>query len=515
MKIKKLAALALTCAIVATGASLAACNNGDKPGGTQFVEDTRIWYAVGRDSKGTLKDQGWNENNSKYAFTKDTTVTNENVFTLSLDIYAGNVGTGLSFKFLYKENAEETSVPWARQVGMQHLEGKEGSDKDTVLKIDGKTVFTTADDNGSYNNIALAKGQEGRYKFTLKTKSNTDNNPVITVTKESTITVNYDMYVIGDMNNFGASGKVELTENPGAEGAATTWTAKLNVTKAALYRDAEGALAENEEGLATGTHAALCILNGRDGKTFVPAAGDGVIIKDVKSFGNKDYTCLLVPEGKYNIVFTEAKTETEVGGTVTVTESAFEMYLIGTINGWNETTACTPEYAMTEQQDGSWTATITVTKDESIKTFNNKGLTDKDKYASNKDATLTPGTWAIKYDPETNTFATEKCEYYAVGSFAGTNFNIKKGVTPMLVAGDDANVVTCTYDVVSALAEFGWLSEKGDGVIFAIHVVYGTELLGKDAQQWLGGGDTYITAEGEHTITFVIDTNTTTVTKNA
>lgn len=515
MKIKKLAALALTCAIVATGASFAACG-GDTPEDAGYVEDTRIWYAVGKDSKGTLKDQGWNENNSKYAFTKDTSVTNENVFTLSLDIYAGNVGTGLAFKFLYKENADETSVPWARQVGIQSLEGVEGSGADAVFKMNGQTVFTTADDNGEFNNIALAKGQEGRYKFTLKTKSNTDNNPVITVTKESTITVNYDMYVIGDINNFGASGKVELTENPGAEGAATTWTAKLDVKKADLYRDAEGAIAEDENSKANGTHAAICLLNERDGKTFVPAAGDGVIIKEVKSFGNKDYTCLLVPEGKYNIVFTEAKTDTEVGGTVTVTESAFEMYIIGTLtNNWDVATACTPDYALQEQKDGSWTKTITVTKDETIKTYNKKGLTDKDQYSAGKDVTLTPGTWAIKYDPETNTFAVEKCEYYAVGTFAGTNFNIKKGVTPMLVAGDDANVVTCTYDVVSALAEFGWLSGKGDGVIFAIHVVYGTELLGKDAQQWLGGGDTYITAEGEHTITFVIDTNTTTVTKNA
>lgn len=504
MKIKKLAALALTCAIVATGASLAACNNGNKPGGgtTQFVEDTRIWYAVGRDSKGTLKDQGWNENNSKYAFTKDTSVTNENVFTLSLDIYAGNVGTGLSFKFLYKENAEETSVPWARQVGMQHLEGKEGSDKDTVLKIDGKTVFTTADDNGSYNNIALAKGQEGRYKFTLKTKSNTDNNPVITVTKESTITVHYDMYVIGDMNNFGASGKVELTENPGAEDAATTWTAKLDVTKAALYRDAEGKLAENEEGGATGTYAAICLLNERDGKTFVPAAGDGVIIKEVKSFGGKDYTCLLVPEGKYNIVFTEAKTETETGGTVTVTESAFEMYLIGTINSWNETTACTPEYALEEQKDGSWTTTITVDKDETIKTFNKKGLTDKDKYSAGKDVTLTAGTWAIKYDPETNTFAAEKVGYHIVGRYG--DMTDTTGWQMGLMAG-------------KAIA----LEDKGEGVYSAdielttadeFQVCSGTVICGDIDWYNLGAGNIKVTENGTYTVTATVSGESVTIT---
>lgn len=519
MKIKKLAALAMTCAMVVTGGALfAACgddNNNNENGNTGFVEDTRTWFAVGKDSKGTLKDQGWDQNNSKYAFTKDTTVTNENVFTLSLDIYAGNVGTGLAFKFLYKETADEASVPWERQVGMQHLAGIEGSDADAVLKIDGKEVFKTAEDNGAYNNIALVKGQEGRYKFTLKTKSNTDKNPVITVEKESSITVNYDMYVIGDINNFGSKTKLELTENV-VEGSATTWVGKLEITAADLYRNADGTVSENDDGDATGKYAAVCLLNDRDAKTFVPAAGDGVIVKEVKNFaGNKTYTCVLLKEGKYNVVFTEDTTDGN-SGSVAITESAFEMYLIGTINGWNAETACTPEYALTEQSDGSWTTTITVTKDESIKTYNKKGLTDSDKYSAGADVALTAGTWAIKYDPETNTVKAEKCEYYVVGTFDGTNFNIKKGVTPMLVAGEDANIVSCTLDVKSALKDFGWVAEQGPaGSLFAIQVVYGTELLGKDAQQWVGGGNTFITAEGEHTITFVIDTKTTTVTKKA
>lgn len=460
MKIKKLAALALTCAmVVGGGAMFAACGDEKDPGGDTngFVEDTRIWYAVGKDSKGTLKDQGWDQNNSTYSFTRDTTVTDENVFTLSLDIYAGNVGTGLAFKFLYKETADETDVPWARQVGMQHLEGIEGSDVDAVYKINGETVFTTAEDNGAFNNIALAKGQEGRYTFTLKTKSNTDNNPVISVKKESSIAVNYDMYAIGDMNNFGAT-KIEMVENV-VDGQATTWTCKLNVTAASLYRNADGTIADDEDGNAAGQYAAVCILNDRDGKTYAPVASEGVIIKEVKDFADKNtYTCILLKEGKYNVVFTENKTATEVGGSVTVTENAFDMYLIGTINGWNVATATTPDYAMTEQADGSWTAKITVQKEEKIKSYNKLGLTDADKYSAGSDVTLTAGTWAVKYDPETNTIKVEKCEYYVVGTFTGTDFNIKKDLTPMMVAGDDANVVTCTLNVTSALADFGWVA---------------------------------------------------------
>ena len=515
MKIKKLAALAMTCAMVVTGGALfAACgddNNNNENGNTGFVEDTRTWFAVGKDSKGTLKDQGWDQNNSKYAFTKDTTVTNENVFTLSLDIYAGNVGTGLAFKFLYKETADEASVPWERQVGMQHLAGIEGSDADAVLKIDGKEVFKTAEDNGAYNNIALVKGQEGRYKFTLKTKSNTDKNPVITVEKESSITVNYDMYAIGDINDFGSKTKLELTENV-VEGSATTWVGKLEITAADLYRNADGTVSENDDGDATGKYAAVCLLNDRDAKTFAPVAGDGVIVKEVKNFaGNKTYTCVLLKEGKYNVVFTEDTTDGN-SGSVAITESAFEMYLIGTINGWNAETACTPEYALTEQSDGSWTTTITVTKDESIKTYNKKGLTDSDKYSAGADVALTAGTWAIKYDPETNTFKAEKYGYYLVGTFMDgedkVNFAIKAGVTPALEASATEGEMTVTYDFKDVSAQYDWM---GAGNIAAVKVVWGTEICGVADSNWYGdeanNANVMITSAGEWTITFNLTSN--------
>lgn len=505
MKIKKLAALALSCAmVVAGGAMFAACGDEKDPDkDTGFVEDTRIWYAIGKDTKGTLKDLGWDDNtNSKYAFTKDTTKTDENVFTLSLDIYAGNVSIGNSFKFLYKETADEKNVPWTRQVGMQHLAGKEGTDADTVLKMDGETVFWTEADNGSYNNIALAKGQEGRYKFTLKTESNTDMNPVISVEKESSIAVNYDMYVIGDINNFGVS-KLEMTENI-VEGSATTWVCKLKVTANDLYRDAEGAIASNDDGEAAGQYAAVCILNDRDGKTFVPEAGEGVILKKVKNFaGNKEYDCVLLEEGTYTVTFTEVKTDTEAGGTVTVAESAFEMYLIGSFNSWKEADA---DYPMTEQADGSYTATLTVTEDVMIKTFNNKGLPGE-KYSAGADVALTAGTWAVKYDPETNTFKAEKYGYYLVGTFMDgedtVNFAIKAGVTPALEAGATEGEMTVTYDFKDVSAQYDWM---GAGNIAAVKVVWGTEICGVANSDWYGdatnNANVMITSVGEWTITF-------------
>ncbi|MDE7439723.1 MAG: hypothetical protein K2N23_04370 [Clostridia bacterium] len=523
MKLKKLAALAMSCAMVITGgAFFAACgdnkddgkDDGKNPGGTtsNYVEDTRIWYAIGKDTKGTLKDLGWDNNaNSKYAFTKDTTVTNENVFTLTLDIYAGNISIGNSFKFLYKETEDETTVPWGRQVGMQHLEGIEGSDASAVLKIDGETVFTTADDNGAFNNIQLAKGQEGTYTFTLKTKSNTDPNPVISVKKEKSITVNYDMGVIGDINDFGSSGRTELDEIVN-EGAATTWTKKIEITKDMLYRDAEGALKEVEEGEhegeAAGEYAAVVIRNERDGKTFLPAAGEGVIIKEVESFGGDTYTCLLLPEGKYNVVFTENIAEDgTIGGSVVITESAFDMYLIGSFNEWKRADA---DYKMTEQADGTWTATIAVTESKMLKTFNDKGLTDSDKFSAGADVEITAGTWAVKYDPDTNTFQVEKYDYYLVGTFMDgedkVNFAIKAGVTPKLEATETEGIYTVTYDFKDVSAQFDWIGAN----VAAVKVVWGTQLNGVGNLDWYGeperNDNLMISSVGEWTITLDLST---------
>ena len=127
MKVKKGVALIMSAAMAVGGiALLAACKNGDK-----FVEDTNVWYAVGADTKGTLGNDvvgNWKpaviRENAK--FKRDETKKNENVFTLTLDIYAGNIDKGYSFKFLYKTSADEQATDdelWARQIGIENVEG--------------------------------------------------------------------------------------------------------------------------------------------------------------------------------------------------------------------------------------------------------------------------------------------------------------------------------------------------------------------------------------------------------
>ena len=57
MKAKKIIALAMSAAmLVGTAACLSACTPGNNDDGDKggVVEDTRIWYAVGRNTKGTL-----------------------------------------------------------------------------------------------------------------------------------------------------------------------------------------------------------------------------------------------------------------------------------------------------------------------------------------------------------------------------------------------------------------------------------------------------------------------------
>ncbi|MDE6104740.1 MAG: hypothetical protein K2G38_03520, partial [Clostridia bacterium] len=252
MKAKKVCALLLASALaVGTVSALAACkkddNDGEKGG---FVEDTRLWYVVGRNTKGTLsKFDNFYPQDTSVAFVRDAEVKEENVFTISLDIYADPAGYG--FKFLYKTSADEViddTTLWTRQIGIENFADVEGEGEDAVIKNEaGETVFTTKGGMDAHN-LYLAKGQEGTYEFTLKTKSDTDKDPVVTWKKTADIQVTHDMYVQGDINNFGVNA-IPMNEviTKVGETEVITWTAQVEVTAKDLWRDATGALKEGED----------------------------------------------------------------------------------------------------------------------------------------------------------------------------------------------------------------------------------------------------------------------------
>lgn len=525
MKGKKIAALVLTCAMAATAtAALAACG----PTEPEFKEDTRIWYAVGQDTKGTLNPGTWDPKTvlPEATFVRDESVTDANVFTLTLDIYAGSVGTGKSFKFLYKTSADEVVADdldlWNRQIGMQEIQGIEGERESTVWKLDGKTVFTTADDNGAFNNIALTKGQEGKYKFTLKTfpEKGNDEKPEITVERVQKIEVSHDMYLFGDINGYGYdNGGLGYPMTEVISGDNISWTTSLEITEKDLHWTADKQYVaevgeENEV-----KYAAVQVYNNilKDGKHATYTLADSTDYPVVKYDPNyapaypegtgMDFN--LLPVGKYTISY-DQKTNA-----VTIVAGTHDMYFIGSFNNW---TRADENYKLTEK-DGVWTGHITVTKaNTELQLFNALASNDGEAFippTGSGNLTLQPGTYAFKftYDKETgNKVEYEKCDYYVVGTFVDADNNVvnfgsfKKDVNPVLTETETANVYTAEVVVtdVSGVDGYGWIKPH----IFALKCLFGSELLGAVSNShWYGpaGGDNImLDAEGTYVVTLTL-----------
>ncbi len=522
MKAKKFVALAMSVAM-AVGASslLAACNTGDEGdnGTGGYAEDTRIWYAVGQDTKGTLKDHPWEPFNTTYRFERDTTVTDENVFTLTLEIYAGDVGEGNSFKFLYMNSEDEDiseSGLWARQVGIHAFEGMdgyEGEGLDSVIKIDGETVFTTAQDNGDDGtNMACAKGQDGKYKFTLRTQNGTDT-PKLSVERVEKIVVPYDMYIRGDMNFFRLTDMTAMTETIGTGSAHTTWSVDLEVSAKDLWRTLDGAEVEADEkgNPIGGTHTAIQIYNDIDAKAYTLAEGDDsyTVIDDIE-FVNKRYgKSILLPEGDYTITFDTVTKD------VSIVKYVHKMYFTGE---FNNNALGDANYKLTKG-DGIWSGYLTIDEDAAnpekqtaVKLYDSVTKTTSEAY------NLTAGTYAFKYTEATEKIEYEEVAYWLVGSFVDSrtnqnvNFAISEGITPKFEKGEGgAYTATIKAEDVTSRQGYEWIKTDGGNTnngVFAVQVVYGTKLLGvKDwnssgANQYLPAGVWEVTFGGSGPVTW-------------
>lgn len=508
MKAKKFIALAMSVAMAVGTASLfAACNPDDNGDDGAYKEDTRLWYAVGRDTKGTLsKFDNFYPQDTSVAFTRDTTVTDENVFTLSLDIYAAPAGYG--FKFLYKTSEDEViddTTLWTRQIGIHNFEGVEGEDKNAVIKnAAGEVVFTTKD-GADANNLYLAKGQEGTYKFTLKTTSDTDSSPVITWEKTADIKVEYDMYLRGDINNFSTQNMTALTETIGSGSTHTTWSADFEITDNDLWRDGEG----NEVNASsdplipdgTGEYAAIQVYNDIDGLTYITDEEDETFKTVTVKFSGKDYKSVLLPKGNYTVTFDA------VDKTVSIVKHTHKMYFVGDFNE-NKTDA---NYLLTKNND-VWTGYLTIDADEAdpeketeVKLYNS--IDDSETEAVN----LKAGTYAFKFTQKDNAVAYEEVAYWLVGTFIDSrtsqnvNFAISEGITPKFEAAETAGEYKATVkaDDMTGVKGYEWIAKDGGNTekgVFAIQVVYGTALCG--VKDWNSSGANQFLPAGVWEITF-------------
>ena len=211
-----------------------------------------------------------------------------------------------------------------------------------------------------------------------------------------------------------------------------------------------------------------------------------------------------------------------------------DMYLVGTFNEWG-TTVESGLLPLNESEDKkSWTGTLTVTesmladwtetdpanttgvKCAAIKVYN---LVNGDwiGYAG-QNLFLPLGTYSIKYDVETNSFEYAQCDYYIVGTFLdaegnSVNYAVKNGVTPALTVADGVATGSFTAIDVTANSAYTWIASQGKPGVFAIKVVYGSEL---GIATWYSddtnGGDNWYVAAGEYNVSLDIAAGVVTIT---
>ncbi len=204
-----------------------------------YVEDTNNYYAIGSGA-GDMAASSWDHAKSEAAlsFTKDTSITDKNVYTITLKMYAGD-----GFQICHGGS-------WDGQQGIGHMVGAEHADgvnkydgatytaadkKYAVVKdADGNVVFEGSDEyNNGYEvwNIFLAEGQDGVYKFTYTTNPSSTAHNELTwelVEKIEPMTETHKMHLVGTFNEWNPQDEnADYAMKKSDDG--TTWSGFLTV----------------------------------------------------------------------------------------------------------------------------------------------------------------------------------------------------------------------------------------------------------------------------------------------
>ena len=209
---------------------------------------------------------------------------------------------------------------------------------------------------------------------------------------------------------------------------------------------------------------------------------------------------------------------------MTVTHS---MHFVGEFNGWNASDE-NADFHMNEADDkATWSGFVTVTAEDlaadgtvEFKVVNQIGQSwyspDGNNIVLNE-----AGVYAVKYTVDGNKVEIAKCDYYLVGTFVdgegnAVNFAVKNGVTPSLTVEGNVATGTLVATDVTAMGDYTWIADQGKPGVFAIKVVYGSEL---GVANWYGdeanGGDNWYVAAGTYTVSFDIEAKTVTITPAA
>lgn len=174
----------------------------------EYTADTNEYYLVGTGA-GDMKASNWDQTTAKegLTFVKDTSVTDKNVFNVTITLYAGD-----QFQICH-------GGAWDGQMGIGAVEGatknENAAETDAnyyeAKNADGDVVFCGSkgfgDDPVGWNAV-LADGQDGRYKITLTTYPGQESNNVITwelVEKLEPMAETHKMYLVGTYNAEDAS----------------------------------------------------------------------------------------------------------------------------------------------------------------------------------------------------------------------------------------------------------------------------------------------------------------------
>ena len=209
---------------------------------------------------------------------------------------------------------------------------------------------------------------------------------------------------------------------------------------------------------------------------------------------------------------------------MTVTHS---MHFVGEFNSWNASDE-NADFHMKEADDkATWSGFVTVTAEDlaadgtvEFKVVNQIGQSwyspDGNNIVLNE-----AGVYAVKYTVDGNKVEIAKCEYYLVGTFVdgegkAVNFAVKNGVTPSLTVEGNVATGTVVATDVTAMGDFTWIADQGKPGVFAIKVVYGSEL---GVANWYGdeanGGDNWYVQAGTYNVSFDIEAKTLTITPAA
>ena len=204
----------------------------------EYVADANEYYLIGSGA-GDMKVSNWDHANSQanLMMTKDTSITNANVYKITINMYAGD-----RFQICFGGD-------WNGQQGIGYIPGCEYADginpnDNTQYTAADKKYAEVKDENGNvvfiggdeYNkesyvwNVILAEGQDGRYEFTLTTyPANMGYNTIEwkLVEKLAAQEETHNMQIIGSNNEWGTDGN-GIQMNKSEDGS--SWLGFITVT---------------------------------------------------------------------------------------------------------------------------------------------------------------------------------------------------------------------------------------------------------------------------------------------